>query len=363
MKQRIVFIDILRAFAVLSMLQGHTIDAFLADSYRNYDNIYFLFWTYVRGFTAPVFLFTSGMIFTLLFFKAGGYVKENPRVKKTYLKIAGLFVLGYLLRARVDMILFLYTYPLEEIKRLLQVDILQLFSISMLMLMGIFYSLRKKQNLTAVVLIAAGTFFFLMEYAVKEIIIDNRYLLPFTAYLNRQTGSNFPPFPWTGFYFFGSAAGYLLFRCGDNIQARIKLYKSFSYAGFIVLVIVSIIDYFGVPLFENYSFWDNPVLAFFRIGLIFIIAGILAGITEGKGGINQWLLYLSKNSLWVYAVHITIVYGSAYTLGFIYLFNRNLSLLQSILSVFWVLGATILVLKMKDRAIEYYRSRTSLAAE
>ncbi|MDR3665320.1 MAG: heparan-alpha-glucosaminide N-acetyltransferase domain-containing protein, partial [Ignavibacteriaceae bacterium] len=66
-KNRIIFIDIMRAIAVFQMVQGHTIDAFLSNNYRIQDNPIFGAWLFMRGVTAPIFLFSAGAVFTYLF--------------------------------------------------------------------------------------------------------------------------------------------------------------------------------------------------------------------------------------------------------------------------------------------------------
>jgi uncharacterized membrane protein len=79
---RIIFLDILRAFAVLMMVQGHTIDSLLADEYRTFDSVIYSVWHTMRGFTAPIFMFTAGVVFTYLLKLNNLPFKENPRVIK-----------------------------------------------------------------------------------------------------------------------------------------------------------------------------------------------------------------------------------------------------------------------------------------
>ena len=54
--KRLYFIDAVRAFAILMMLQGHFIDTLLAIEYRDSNTLAFNTWQYFRGITAPVFL-------------------------------------------------------------------------------------------------------------------------------------------------------------------------------------------------------------------------------------------------------------------------------------------------------------------
>lgn len=53
---RLFFLDAVRAFAILMMLQGHFIDSLLNPIYRDTSNTVYNVWAYFRGITAPTFL-------------------------------------------------------------------------------------------------------------------------------------------------------------------------------------------------------------------------------------------------------------------------------------------------------------------
>ena len=78
--QRILFFDLLRAFAVLMMVQGHTIDSLLAEEFRTSESIIYVFWHTMRGFTAPIFMFTSAAVFTYLLRAGSVEFNSNARV-------------------------------------------------------------------------------------------------------------------------------------------------------------------------------------------------------------------------------------------------------------------------------------------
>ena len=83
MKQtRLYFIDIVRAIAILMMLQGHFVDTLLDPQFRNDDYTAFRIWSYFRGITAPTFFTISGLIFTYLMLKAKQKGELNFRIKK-----------------------------------------------------------------------------------------------------------------------------------------------------------------------------------------------------------------------------------------------------------------------------------------
>jgi uncharacterized membrane protein len=56
--QRLVSLDLLKVYGILMMVQGHTLDAMLAPAAKATGIYHFM--TYLRGFTAPAFLFAAG---------------------------------------------------------------------------------------------------------------------------------------------------------------------------------------------------------------------------------------------------------------------------------------------------------------
>ena len=64
--KRLYFIDAMRAWAILMMLQGHFIDGLLDPIFRDPSSMVYSTWKYFRGITAPVFFTVSGFIFTYL---------------------------------------------------------------------------------------------------------------------------------------------------------------------------------------------------------------------------------------------------------------------------------------------------------
>ena len=92
---RLYFIDALRAFAILMMLQGHFIDSLLATEYRDPSNLIYNTWQYFRGITAPIFFTVSGLIFTYLLMKAKEKQQSYYRMRRGILRGLMLIGIGY----------------------------------------------------------------------------------------------------------------------------------------------------------------------------------------------------------------------------------------------------------------------------
>ena len=50
-KNRVIFLDLIRAFAVIMMVQGHTIDVLLGLQYRSLDSSVYSTWLFNRAIT------------------------------------------------------------------------------------------------------------------------------------------------------------------------------------------------------------------------------------------------------------------------------------------------------------------------
>ena len=101
---RLYFIDVMRAFAICMMLQGHFVDGLLANEYRTLESVPYSVWLFFRGLTAPVFFTVSGFIFMYLLAKektAGKVGWNHVRVIKGIRRGFTLILTAYLLRLHI----------------------------------------------------------------------------------------------------------------------------------------------------------------------------------------------------------------------------------------------------------------------
>ena len=93
-KARLKFIDMARSIAILLMLEGHFIEHMYKDfkpmvglirEHGTSGNIFFDWFYFIKGFTAPMFFMVTGVVFVYLLARnkdAGFY--QNPRVRKGF---------------------------------------------------------------------------------------------------------------------------------------------------------------------------------------------------------------------------------------------------------------------------------------
>ena len=207
-KNRIVAFDLLRAFAVLLMIEGHTVHVFLDSALRNPENAFYSLWVFVRGFTAPLFMFTAGVVYVYLLLGKN----TNFRLRKGFKRGLGLLSLGYLLRFPSFDIYRLLHATTAQLKTFASVDALHVIGLGLIFLNLIFLLYRKTKINYGVLLII----FTLMSIVAAPFINDSETILKLPlflhAYFTQSSGTIFTLFPWTGYILLGGSAGYLLRR-------------------------------------------------------------------------------------------------------------------------------------------------------
>ncbi|NWF91001.1 MAG: DUF1624 domain-containing protein [Ignavibacteriaceae bacterium] len=353
-KNRIIFIDLLRAFAVLQMVQGHTVDVLLANDYRDLNSIFFSIWFFMRGMTAPIFLFTSGTVFTYLFRLAKEPFFKNPRVKKGIFRFILLVSLGYLIRfPSFDIFDYSLVTPLQW-SIFFAVDVLQLIGFGILfILIGAFISekIGKKDNL---VFSIAAIFFFALWPWVAQFPWSDYMPVPIAGYFYQKHGSLFPLFPWVGFLFCGAMLGSYLANnpaIFKTPQFSIKL----GVWGMLLIFIFSVIKSVEIST-ENLTikYWTESIgLIFLRVGFVLILNSLVSFISLKLSSIPKLFVLIGRNTLLIYVVHLIILYGSAWTPGLVILFDKKMGVWSTIgTAILMIVTMTILVIaihKLKIR--------------
>jgi len=234
---RLYFIDAIRAWAIIMMLQGHFIDGLLENTFRDNTNAIYNIWLYFRGITAPLFFTASGFIFTYLLVKSDTPKKENPRIKKGIKRGLELLFIGYLLRVNL-----LGLFIGEVYTAFYVVDVLHCIGLSIIGIIAIYKLTRhQKSYLFSSLLLVTTLAIFLFEPSYNTI---NYSLLPdFIAnYFTQANGSVFTIFPWFGYATFGGFIA-VLFNSYKNFISY-SYYTKFPYR-------------FGTYTYFNFNFYKN----------------------------------------------------------------------------------------------------------
>jgi len=317
---RLFFIDAMRAWAILMMLQGHFVDGLLDNAFRDSSSTFYNLWKYFRGITAPVFFTVSGFIFTYLLIRVPQKGFSNPRVKKGIRRGLQLLFIGYLLRLNLFGLLQGQVYDAFFL-----VDVLHIIGLSILGIVAVYLLTYKRSRLLFPgVLFGLACILFAFEPVYKE------WTYPFLPdalanYLTRSNGSVFTIVPWFGYTAFGAVLSILFTRFKDYKQVYTWAIPITALTGVALIfysspLFVWLNENTGIALFEKIS--SNNYL-FIRMGDVLVVFAIFMLIRRLVT--SQAILKIGQNTLSIYVIHFIILYGSFTGLGLYRFFHHSLS--------------------------------------
>lgn len=303
---RLYFIDAMRAWAILMMLQGHFIDGLLDPVFRDTSNTVFTIWKYNRGITAPVFFTVAGFIFMYLLIRQkerAGWA--NPRVMKGIKRGLMLIGLGYVLR--LDFKGFLLRGEVYD--NFYKVDVLHCIGLSILFLVGI-YLLSHNRKKYVMPLLLAGSTLFLFALAPVYSSLDYSFMPKILAnYFTGANGSVFTIFPWFGYASFGAfmAVLFSVYREKQNL-----------YSVAIATCLVA-----GAALIALFTFPPVRNELFSRLGNVLIFFAVFMLIRNLLT--SRTLISIGQNTLSIYVIHYIILYASFFGIGLYQPFHHSLN--------------------------------------
>ncbi|SFU37852.1 Protein of unknown function [Pustulibacterium marinum] len=323
MKQpiRLYFIDLIRAYAICMMLQGHFTDSLLGYDFRDSNNIFYSIWLYNRGITAPVFFTVSGFIFTYLLIKDKAHLGwDNIRVRKGIKRGLMLLGIGYALRMNIGGLLIGEIYD-----GFYMIDVLQCIGLSLLLIITVYMlTLKAKSWIMPSILLFFTLFLFAFEPIYSQQSFD---FLPkaIANYFTKRNGSVFTIFPWFGYAAFGAFLGYVFNYFKEH--KHIYTYAiSTAFIGGIAFLFGSSPLFWKLYEVTNFDIFklihDNNYL-FARLGNVLLIFGIFMllqnVITSRK------FREIGQNTLSIYVIHFMLLYGSFTGIGLYKFFNHQLA--------------------------------------
>ncbi|MEH6537540.1 MAG: heparan-alpha-glucosaminide N-acetyltransferase domain-containing protein [Psychroserpens sp.] len=346
---RLFFIDAVRAFAILMMLQGHFIDTLLNPIYRDGSNIAYQIWSYFRGITAPTFFAISGLVFLYLLLKAKDKGDDYPRIKKGLYRGLLLIVIGYALR--VDVFGWLSG---DFSSYIFVVDVLQCIGLSLILLIACYVLLRKHVIVLSITLLLLGCLSFLSEPLYRSLDLNHIPKI-FANYMTKNNGSVFTILPWFGFTAFGGFLATVFFSHVHRNRFRLITVISFFIFGGLLIeysswVLMKLYYWTDIELFKSSAYYNY---LFTRFGNVLLLFGVfyaaepfLKGSLIGKIG---------QKTLSIYVIHFIIIFGSFTGLGLKHFYYEALNPTQAIISaiVFMLVVCFISFYYVKTNAFIY----------
>ena len=315
---RLYFIDAVRAFAILMMLQGHFVDTLLNPIYR--DDTYFAYtvWSYFRGITAPTFFTISGLVFLYLLLKANKKGSDKLRLKKGATRGLMLILIGYALR-----IPFFSWLKGSFDTYFLVIDVLQCIGLSLLLLISLYLLCRRNSYVLSVVLLCLGCVIFLTEPLYRNWTLDHVPLV-FANYLSKSNGSVFTMLPWFGYVAFGGFLATLFFRNSQKKYFKQITVTSFFALGIVLLLYSTIIlqNLFYLTKIELFESSANYNYLFLRLGNVLLYFGFFYLLERFMK--QSIVTRIGEKTLNIYIVHFIIIYGSFTGIGLKHFYYKSL---------------------------------------
>tara|TARA_B110000503_G_scaffold40104_1_gene65889 strand:+ start:2224 stop:3261 length:1038 start_codon:yes stop_codon:yes gene_type:complete len=339
-KSRVYFLDALRAFAIIMMLQGHFISSVIDTSTLDTTHWGYRFWLYCRGFTAPVFFTITGWIFTFLLLNEE-HEQSNLRIKKGIKRGGELLIWGYLLRLNLPSLL---SGSING--SFIQTDVLHIIGLSICFVILLYVGLQYLKQHRIWIFLLAAVSLFLFEPLYNQLNLE---VLPIylASYLIKGYGGVFYLFPWLGYVFMGATLAFFFNKKYSTCKSWIL---PFALLGLLLIFISSSFFSWAGDEFNLYFFKQvakNNFL-FIRLGDFFLLLSFFIFFQNRLQ--NRIWKFLGTNTLSLYIVHYFILHGSLSGFGLYKFYAHQLNVFQTVLGLIFFLATTIgIVFVLKNK--------------
>lgn len=306
MSHRRACIDWARGAAVLLMIEAHTSDAWtrLADR----GGLRYGVLTVLGGFAAPLFLWLAGVGVALsasrTMARTGSRMATAAAITHRGLEI---FVLAFLFRLQAFVV-----SPGSHPVALFRVDILNVMGPAMAGA-GLLWVISSRPGVRITVLGGAAVVIAMVTPIVRAAQAVDQLPTWIQWYL-RPAGEHttFTLLPWSGFVFAGGAAGTIM-----DGQSRPLRRRATSIVGVAGIALVALGFYAATlpSIYAASSFWtSSPTWFAIRVGVVMVFMSLLAGVEVTRFSALpplSALERLGRASLFVYWIHVELVYGYA----------------------------------------------------
>lgn len=308
---RLQFLDWVRGFAAVIMLQGHTYHSLLRQDLRTSST--FILSDFLGGMPSAVFLFLTGVTLAFLMDSRERQGASAGQRVMASLRRAG-YILGLAFLVRLQ--LWIFAWPGSPWTDLLRVDVLNCMGLALAVLsvMAVFRTAERVRlcAIVGVVIAAASPLVSEIDWSgVPPLVKD--YIAPdFLA---------FGFFPWGAFVAFGISLGSLI-----RIVTHEQLERAMQWAALAGCALITGSQQLSnLPsLYGKSEFWLNsPFMILIKLGVILLMVAFAFLWNKHTAEKWSWVRQLGTTSLLVYWVHIELIYGR--WLGF---WHSNLNIAQ-----------------------------------
>lgn len=303
---RLGYLDWLRGITVLVMIEAHSFDAWTRPDEK--ARIAYGYLMMLGGMAAPAFLFMAGVAVALA---AAAHLRRGltptQAARRVERRGGQVFLYAFLFRVQSFALGGFANAP-----GLLKVDILNIMGPA-IAVSAAAWRVPGGRLRRALVLAAGAAALTMATPAIREAAWLAPWPDPIEWYFRPDPGKGtFTLFPWAGFVLAGAVLGMVI--DGGARWAPWRLHAGIASAG-VALVGFGYWASWQAPLFPDARFWTtSPTFFMIRVGLL-----VLAVAAAWLWSVRPWprlfqirpLEVLGLGSLFVYWVHVELVYGGA----------------------------------------------------
>lgn len=305
---RYAFVDLLRGWALVVMIETHVVNAYLPAAARKSS---FFFWlSFLNGLVAPSFLFASGFSVVLQARRQWmDWLSLGPAFRKHIKRLGFIILVAYYLHLPYfGLSRFLGAQDQTFWKSALQVDVLQCIVVSLLLIDALIFVLRRQalfvwgSALCAVAAMLVTPWIWAQDFTKSA-------PLSLAMYLNPHGVSLFPLFPWMSFVLAGSCAAHLFLNAAAK-QGDARYMRWTLFAG--VFMILGALVARDLPVFGawNVDFYrTSPLYVLIRLGCVLVFCAGFYVMEKRLGRVSGPVRLAGQESLLVYGAHLLLIFS------------------------------------------------------
>ncbi len=354
--KRVQFIDLLRGWAVIVMIETHVMNATVMQPIT--ETTLFQWVKFVNGLVAPSFLFASGFAYAITTHrKLNDYVSFGPLLYKQVGRLLFVLALGYVLHLpKFNFSQLIHETTEHDWQVFFQVDILHCIAVSLLLLQVLLLVLRTEERLySALLYISIGVL--LITPVMWGIEFWGVVPVSIAAYLNGNHFSLFPLFPWSAFLFAGCITGYHYLRtrqpggAGDSSGRESQMMKRAVLWAAVLIVTSFVLEPLLARVYPTYDYWRfSPSFVLLRLGLVVVLCAVMF-LYEKRSGVSPRSVaaLVGRESLLVYSAHLLMIYGDFGTFNFGKWVNHTYGYPQALLATVVLIVLMVVLAGFWDR--------------
>jgi len=346
MKGRLIFVDLLRGWATIVMIEVHVFNAFIIPSLKGTD--WYNTLNYINGIVAPTFIFVAGFVFVYVSErKIQDFRTYGKQFWRQIFRIAEIWMIGYLLHLPFfSWARMLHESTQDDWLKFFQSDVLNCIAAGLLFLFLVRIKI-KSNDIYRYFLLVSGLGVAFVTPFIWEIDFNKYVPAPIGAYFNGQHFSGFPLFLWIAFMMAGGyfAMDYLRARqTGDEksfIRRTAIIGAVMIIGGHLAAVVPSYIPHASVDVRAN------PFFFFERLGVVMLLLLVCWYYAVWRKTEKSFILDASRESLSIYAAHLLVIYGLFYRdMSLSYLYGGTLSVVECCVATLALMVAMVYAAKL-----------------